>query len=203
MSADELQTRDREKLRIILTENRTRIDGLKVENKSQAGMIEIVETNEEIIRGLMDDNDRLNRRIKELEIKLSAREAIEKLHECDAFANRNFQQEYRDEFKLDDYDKNIPTIGDFIRNPPSKNKHLDRYNFWVKFNERYPGSNNPEFNLIYRRINKSRTVYAHPDVSDITMSEVMDAVRIVFPEEYKTDGKKYDEYVKWLFSFPQ
>ena len=46
MSADELQTRDREKLRIILTENRTRIDGLKVENKSQAGMIEIVETNE-------------------------------------------------------------------------------------------------------------------------------------------------------------
>ena len=65
----------------------------------------------EIIRGLMDDNDRLNRRIKELEIKLSAREAIEKLHECDTFANRNFQQEYRMNLNWMIMIKTFPQLG--------------------------------------------------------------------------------------------
>src|ERR1700731_1535185 len=132
--------------------------------------------------------ENLEMMIKDLETKLSIRDAMEKLYECVAFVNENFQQEYRNEFKLDDYDKNIPTIGDFIRNSPSENKHLDKHNFWVKFNERHPGSNNPRFSLIYRRINENKIIY-DPNVSNMTIFEVVDAVKIIFPKEYKIDGK--------------
>jgi seryl-tRNA synthetase len=69
MSVAELQTR--EQLYSILAKNRNRIDDLKVENKLQAKMIGIVETNEEIIRELMEANERLNCRMEDLQTELT------------------------------------------------------------------------------------------------------------------------------------
>lgn len=68
MSIAELQTR--EQLYSILAKNRNRIDDLKVENKLQAKMIGIVETNEEI-RELMEANERLNCRMEDLQTELT------------------------------------------------------------------------------------------------------------------------------------
>jgi hypothetical protein len=128
-------------------------------------------------------------------------EAIEKLHECDALANNKFQQLYREEFKLDDY-AYVPSIGNFIRTPPSNARSPQQYKFWQEFISKYPGSDNPQFNTIYRQINNNRAPQSHPDISEMTREEFIKAIKIVFPEEYKRDSQLYDEYKEWLFSFP-
>lgn len=96
----------------------------------------------------------------------------------------------------------MPTIGDFINDPPEEKESQKGYNFWLKFNEIYPGSNNPEFNRIYRKINENRMSYTHLDVSNITIDGLINAIETVFPEEYKINRKLYHEYGNWLFPFP-
>lgn len=195
-------------LQNIIDANRTRINNLKLETKIYNAVIEIVEANEEIIKKLLVENEELSQRINDLEndvqklkSKFSTLEAIEKLHECDAFANRNFQKEYRKEFNLSKYSKDVPTIGDFINDPPEEKENQKEYNFWLKFNKLYPGSNNPEFNRIYRKINENRMSYAHLDVSNITIDEFVNAIETVFPEEYKINRKLYPTKIKFPLQF--
>lgn len=197
-------------LQAIIDANRMRISNLKLESRLYNSVVEIIEANEEIIGQLLTENKQLSDRINEmgedirkLKSKFSFSESVEKLHECDAFANRNFQKEYRKEFGLTKYSKDVPTIGDFINDPPDEKETPREHTFWLKFNNAYPGSNNPAFSRIYKRINENRMSYAHLDVSDISMTEFINAVQIVFPEEYKSNRKLYHDYGEWLFSFPE
>lgn len=180
---------------------------LHQENDHQTTIItELREENERLkkeIKELKRKDKKLEKELDKLKSKFSLLESVEKLHECDAFANRNFQKEYRKEFSLNKYSKDVPTIGDFINDPPDEKETPKEYAFWLKFNNAYPGSNSPAFSRIYRRINENRMSYAHLDVSDISMTEFINSVQIVFPEEYKSNRKLYHDYGEWLFSFPE
>jgi hypothetical protein len=177
-------------------------------SKIVKGQMEIIDEYANVVDELQIQVVTLENRVSILETQAAIsnmiqnrQEAIEKLHECDVLANNEFQRLYRDEFKLNNY-VYVPSIGNFIRAPPSSSRDPQEYKFWQQFITKYPGSDNPQFNTIYRQINNNRAPQSHPDISEMTREEFIKAIKIVFPEEYKRDSQLYDEYKEWLFSFP-
>lgn len=177
-------------------------------SKIVKGQMEIIDEYANVVDELQIQVVTLENRVSILETQAAIsnmiqnrQEAIEKLHECDILANNEFQRLYRDEFKLNSY-VYVPSIGNFIRTPPSSSRDPQEYKFWQQFITKYPGSDNPQFNTIYRQINNNRAPQSHPDISEMTREEFIKAIKIVFPEEYKRDSQLYDEYKEWLFSFP-
>lgn len=122
------------------------IDDLKKENHELKDRINVLEK----------ENVNPRDRISLIEANDQRREAIFKLHECDSLSNKAFRKEYIKYFNLSKYSKDIPNISDFILNPPDKIDDSGNYNFWQQFILKYPGSDNSNFNLIYKRINCGR-----------------------------------------------
>lgn len=111
-----------------------------------------------------------------------------------------FKQRYMKEFKKRRYDY-IPDIGEFINNPPDSTDL--EYSFWEKFKAEFPRSDDLKFRNIYRQINNDRANNgAHVDVRFLTKNEFIDLIKFVYPNEYTTDMKSYDEYIDWIFLFP-
>ena len=151
---------------------------------------------------LKEDNKNLKKRINVLETNKNIFDALVKLHECNALVNKEFKRLYKKKFNLSKYDNNVPNIGDFIENPPIK-EDGDDYDFWIEFNELYPGSNNDEFRKIYKQIANNRAdAGAHIYVNKLNETEFDKLIEIVYPKEYNENKKIYNEYRDWLFMFP-
>ena len=144
----------------------------------------------------------MKKRINILETNKNIFDALVKLHECNALVNKEFKRLYKKKFNLSKYDNNVPNIGDFIENPPIK-EDGDDYDFWIEFNELYPGSNNENFRKIYKQIANNRAdAGAHISVNKLNETEFDKLIEIVFPMEYNENKKIYNEYRDWLFMFP-
>ena len=165
--------------------------------------IKKLEDNESIlnkkINALEDNESNLNKKINELYEEKKYKSAVFKLHEINAIANSVFKFEYRKFFNIDILSSsvNIPNIGTFIRNPPKNGKN---YDFWCKFIQLYPGSDNIHFDKIYKQLNKFRmSQEVHPIINDITEEEFIELTNIVLPNMNK---EVINNYRKWLYSFP-
>jgi len=192
-----------------------RIDVLEKDNK-------ILKEDNKILK---EDNKILKNRINVLETNKNIFDALVKLHECNALVNKEFKRLYKKKFNLSKYDNNVPNIGDFIDNPPTK-EDGDDYDFWVEFNELYPGSNNESFRKIYKQIANNRAdAGAHISVNKLNEYDTDELkihriakgyralpvepccdfdklIEIVYPIEYNENKKIYNEYRDWLFMFP-
>lgn len=161
---------------------------------------------------LKEDNvkkdDKLNKLEKDIKVLLDNKEqfdALVKLHECNALVNTEFKRLYRIKFNKNKRDNNVPNIGDFIRDPPDPDdpSDTDDYNFWVDFNKKYPNSDNINFREIYKKISDDRSINgAHVNVNKLSKKEFDDLIKLVYPEEYDSNRKIYEEYRNWLFLFP-
>jgi len=151
---------------------------------------------------LKNNNDKLTKQINKLEDDKQKFDALIKLHECNTLVNKEFKRLYRIKFNKTKYDNNIPNIGDFIRDPPTKNDGED-YNFWIEFNNKYPQSDDANFRLIYQKIANDRADYgAHVNVRKLNKTDFDKLIELVYPEEYNINKQLYNEYRDWLFMFP-
>ena len=179
---------------------------LKEDNINKDTRINVLEKENNLlkieIKELKEENNNLKNRINMLETNKNIFDALVKLHECNALVNKEFKRLYKKKFNLSKYDNNVPNIGDFIENPPIK-EDGDDYDFWMKFNELYPGSNNENFRKIYKQIANNRAdAGAHISINKLTEIEFDKLIEIVYPEEYNENKKIYNEYRDWLFMFP-
>ena len=113
-----------------LKEQDGRITFLEKENKELKENNKIIK--DKVIK-LENNNDKLIKQINILEQNKQKFDALVKLHECNALVNKEFKQLYRIKFNKSKYDNNIPNIGDFIRDPPTKDDE-EQYIFWKEFN---------------------------------------------------------------------
>jgi len=145
----------------------------------------------------MEKNEKLEENLNKLLDKDKCVELLSIIHECDALSNKTFKNEYRLYFKRGKYDTYVPNISDFVLNPPDKNADYDEYDFWFKFCKKYPGSDNIEFNKIYKQINKDRVNYgAHSDIYDMPKHEFDKYLKIAIPT---LDVRIGNQYREWLF----
>ncbi|ATZ81108.1 hypothetical protein BMW23_1064 [Bodo saltans virus] len=128
-------------------------------------------------------------------------EALYKLIGCDKLANDKFKDEYRIYFNLDDYDNNIPNLGQFVNKPPLESKDKKRFDFWKAFCTKYPNSDNKEFQKIYLTINKDCIQYcAHFEIHNIEKDEFDDLMKFGLPDIY-SNTKLCNDYKEWLYLF--
>lgn len=74
--------------------------------------------------------------------------------------------------------------------------------FWEYFCKKYPGSDNKEFNEIYKKISSQRIHYgAHYNAMKITQDEFDDLMKIGMSDIYSNNKKLCDDYKKWLYRF--
>jgi len=169
---------------------------LKKDNKSLNNKIEILEKDNEILK---KDNEILKKDNEILKKDKHRFDAFVKLHDCNQLVNVAFKKEYKRYFNKGKFDY-VPNIGDFINDPPEKED--DTYDFWVKFINKYPNSDNLEFRNIYKVINEERTMCgAHYDISNMEINEFDSLMRIVFAD-YDTNKQLYENYRNWSFMFP-
>ena len=172
---------------------------LKEDNKKKDIRITNLERDNRILK---EDNKLLKKRINILETNKNIFDALVKLHECNALVNKEFKRLYKKKFNLSKYDNNVPNIGDFIENPPTK-EDGDDYDFWIEFNNLYPGSDNENFRKIYKQIANNRAdAGAHISVNKLNETEFDKLIELVYPTEYNENKKIYNEYREWLFMFP-
>lgn len=79
-------------------------------------------------------------------------DALLKLHCCHQKANDKFKCEYRKYFGLSKY-YNAPDLGQFIDDPPMEITDKTDFDFWKKFCNDYPNSDNKDFRQIHLKIN--------------------------------------------------
>jgi hypothetical protein len=172
-----------------------------IEKENNLLKIEIKELKENN-KLLKEDNNNLKKRINVLETNKNIFDALVKLHECNALVNKEFKKLYKKKFNLSKYDNNVPNIGDFIENPPTE-EDGDDYDFWIEFNNLYPGSDNENFRKIYKQIANNRAdAGAHISVNKLSEYEFDKLIELVYPAEYNENKKIYNEYRQWLFMFP-
>jgi hypothetical protein len=167
---------------------------------------EEMKTRELTIEELRKENEELKKEIyvlkqniTELINKNKYNEALAKLHDCDALANKTFKQEYKKYWKLNKYDP-VPNIGDIVNDPPIKEDK--DYEFWQFFCDKYKNSNKIEFQKIYKLINNNRVSSgAHFDVSNIKENEFIELLKIAIPAFYNENINLCYEYKNWLFLF--
>ena len=96
-------------------------------------------------------NNELTQKIDYLANKDKLIEALSKLNDCDKLSNDVFKSEYRKYFNLDDYDNNVPNLGQFVNKPPLETTNKQKYDFWKTFCAQYPNSDNS----VYNKLNSS------------------------------------------------
>ena len=156
---------------------------------------------EKVNKKLEEDNKNLTNINNVLEINKNRFDALVKLNEYNALVNKEFKRLYKKKFNTK-YGEYTPNIGDFIENPPTE-EDGEYYDFWMEFNELYPGSDNKNFGKIYKQItNNKADAIAHTVVNKLTEIEFDKLIEIVYPMEYNENKKIYNEYRDWLFMFP-
>jgi len=186
-----------------IKEQEIRILKLEKDNEILKKDNEILKKDNEILKKdnnlLKIDNKSLNTKIEILEKDKQRFDALVKLHDCNQLVNNTFKKEYKRYFNKGKFDY-VPNIGDFINDPPEKED--DTYDFWIKFINKYPDSDNLEFRNIYKVINEERTMYgAHYDISNMNENEFDSLMRVVF-DDYDTNKQLYENYRNWSFMFP-
>lgn len=187
----------------IISQNGSTIEELKKENEKLKQMYdELVKQNKILTEEkelLIEKNEKLEENLNKLLEKDKLVEALSKIHDCDALSNKAFKNEYRSFFNLKKYDTNVPNISDFVLNPPDKNTDQEDYDFWFKFCKKHPGSDNVEFNKIYKQINKDRVDYgAHSNIYDMSKPEFDKYLKIAMPT---LDVNIRNQYRDWLYTF--
>ena len=156
---------------------------------------------EKVNKKLGEDNKNLTNINNILETNKNKFDALVKLYECNALVNKEFKRLYKNKFNIK-YGEYIPNIGNFIENPPTE-EDGDYYNFWMEFNNLYPGSDNKNFGKIYKQIaNNKADAIAYTAVNKLTETEFDKLIEIVYQTEYNINKKIYNEYRDWLFMFP-
>lgn len=184
-------------LNIIMQRDKT-IDELKLENETLKKILdELREQNKNFKEEIKD----LKKEIKDLVDKNEKFEALSKLIDCDRLANNAFKSEYRKYFGLNKYCK-VPNLGQFVLDPPEKSIDKDNYDFWTFFCQKYPNSDNKEFQLIYKQVNEDRVKNgAHYDVHIIDKIEFDNLMMKALPDIYNNNRKLCDDYKNWLYLF--
>jgi chromosome segregation ATPase len=209
-----------DKLEIDHKELNNKYDKLEIDHKELNNKYNKLEIDHKELNNKYDkleiDNKELNNKYSELEIKYDKLEikytdivnenkiksALSKLNDCDKLANDKFKEEYRNYFDLDDYDNNIPNLGQFVDKPPLETKNKKKYDFWKDFCKKYPNSDNKEFRKIYLRISKDRVEYgAHYKVHDIDENDFDELMKIALSDIYCKNKKLCDDYKTWLYKF--
>lgn len=185
---------------LILEGNEKRLEEIKISNEKTID--ELRKENAELKQKIIELENKIAKmqiKIDQLEEKDKIRDAVYKLHECDALANDTFRNEFKKYFGLSKYDKNVPNLSDFIKNSPEKGER--EYDFWQDFLNKFPGSNNKQFQIIYCGINNKRMqMNAHPDISRMLESEFEECFKLVFPDIYM-NKTLFNDYKKWLYLF--
>lgn len=175
-------------------------------SKSEETLKEVIKTRDLTIDELKKENNELKERIATMENKLNFLikekeifEALSKLNDCDKLANDNFKKEYRKYFNLKKYDNNIPNLGQFVLSPPDENDDIDEFKFWKYFCNKYPNSDNIEFQKIYKKISNDRIQHgAHYNINKNDFDKLL---QLVMPDIYNNNKKLCDEYKEWIYLF--
>jgi regulator of replication initiation timing len=191
------------KLFNIISQNNATIEELKKENEKLKQLYEELLKQNEI---LINKNNNLEEKLNKIIQTENVRDALSKLHDCDALSNKAFKREYKKYFNLKKYDKNVPNIGDFISDPPDDYNDQDNYKFWKEFCKEfcknYPNSDNKNFRTIYEKINSDRVTYgAHSNIYQLPQNEFDKYLQLVIPDVYNSNKILCTEYRDWLYLF--
>ncbi len=161
------------------------------------------------IHELKKDINLLKNEIDKIKIKQDKPklDALVQLNKYNLVVERNVRREYMiwTKFKSNWYD--IPSIIDFINNPPNKNNDPNMCEFWEYFKNKFPKITDECFQDLYLFISNQCSqsgAYSNinkMDINKMLRSDFDEAAKIVF-DDYDTNKNLYDEYRKCIFSFP-
>jgi len=184
-----------------LKENKYTIEKLTRENKKLKHRIKNLENNRKILE---DKNESLENTVIKIKKDLAflinkekIREAFFKLHEIDSISNKTFKNEYMKYFTIKKFSgEYIPNLSEFIQEDQLDN---EKQNFWSMFLNKYPGSDNKNFILIYRQFNSDRMDFdAFLNINDISEKEFDELVKIALPD---INRSVIESYKNWIYSF--